>query len=84
MIATSSDTPITSHHDAIEEAKKAEFKALLKIINDIGVELRLLASLAGMHELTTVDAQKMLDIYSKYEDASIDIIRKTTIRLRGK
>lgn len=85
---------VTSFNESIEKSRQYEFKALCKIISDMGVELRLLAALAEQSErdkLFTgediqphkVDAAKIVEIANRYEDKFLDVMRETIHKLNS-
>lgn len=78
------DERITSFVDSVEEIRRKEFEILIKIINDIGVELRLLVSLAEQMDSDKVESSKILEVISRYEDETSGLIRRIAIQLRGK
>lgn len=75
--------PIIDFHGSLNKIRKEEFEALYRIINGIGVELRLLVSIAGQDGTGEIDSQRVLDIANRYENESLEVIRKITLKLRG-
>lgn len=85
MIVLSNDenTKPTTFFEVVERARQYEFKALSKVITDMGVELRLLVALAEQNGEDTISSAKVREIVAKYEDMSIDVMRETINRLRA-
>ncbi len=70
----------TSYQEVVEKTRQYEFKALVKVMNDMGIELRLLVALAEQLGQDTVSAEEVKKIVYKYEDEAIEVMR-TSIRM---
>jgi len=71
-----------SIHDALAPIRQYEFKALEKLITDMGVELRLLISFAVTDGMDTVHISKLMTLADRYDKLSMEVLTETVNRLR--
>lgn len=81
VITTEREKPKSLYED-IAKLRSNEFKALYKIINDIGVELRLLVALANKEGQNRISEDAILELCNRYEDAALALLRDTVLKLR--